>query len=263
VTDIEFLDPGPAAGTDPEHPDAGERAAPDLRRWLPAIGAAVGWLGAAGFAVMASVGVVYRLVYRGSGQTQSVAVDAWGRFDKPQLASDLGHGTRYAIVLVAAAVVLLAAALVGVVRVPVARYLGLAGAAATIAMAGTLYLYVDSTRSTYAARDRQLAGQTDTASAFSLHVQTGSAIWLAAIAALLALAGTVCALFVTQAPAAALAAAQADAHDGRFDDEGRFDDSRFDDSRFDDSTGPDLAARPPETPVPNTAARAEDARPAD
>jgi len=215
VTDIEFLDPGVDSdvvpGVDPGAAapagdvarDAGG-APTQLRRWLPAIVAALGWLTAAGFAVMASVSVVYRLVYHGDGQTQSVAVDAWGRFDKPQLAVGLGHGPRFAIVLVGAAALLLAAALVGVVRVGVARYLGVAGLAVVAAMAATVYLQADAMRSTYAARQRQLG--TAAADQFRLHVQTGSATWLAIAAVVLAAAGTAGAFLVTESPAVALAA---------------------------------------------------------
>ena len=195
MTEIEFLDPGastePTAGADGSADD--ERAAPDLRQLVPALAAAVCWLLSAGLAVMASLSTVYRLVYEGGGQHQTISVNAWGRFSTGQLAQALGHQTRYAIVAIAAAVLLMAAAIVAIARLAIARYLAIAGTAVAAALAATLLLFVEATRSTNSTRAEQLATN------FRLRTETGSAVWLILAAAAAATLGVVLA-FVLKAP---------------------------------------------------------------
>jgi len=217
VTEIEFLDPGPATsgpdGVPHDGSDGGsdggsdDTDGPDLRRLAPALAAAVAWVLAAGLAVMASVSTVYRLVYTSDGLHQKITVDAWGRFQAPRLFQTFGHQTRYAIVLIAAAVLLLAAALIGIVRLAVARYLAVTGAAVAAGVTTMLFLLLDATRSTNAAQAARAAQATD----FSLSTETGSAVWLALGATVAAVVGIVLA-FVLKAPDESPPANDADAY---------------------------------------------------
>ena len=197
MTEIEFLDPSRAsgsAGAELDQPDDDEAGGPDLRRLAPALAAAVAWVLAAGLTVMASVSTVYELVYDSGADHQTVSVDAWGRFSTSSLNQTVGHQTRYAIVLIAAAVLLLAAALIAVVRLPVARYLAVAGAALAAATGTIVVLFVDATRNSTAVRARQLA------TAPGLHTDLGSAVWLTLGATAAAAVGIVLA-FVLKVPA--------------------------------------------------------------
>ena len=204
MTEIEFLDPGHgsgSAGAESERPDD-EPGGPDLRALVPGLAAAVAWVLAAGLAVMASVSNVYELVVDSGSQRQTITVDAWGRFNTGVLNQSIGHQTRYAVVLIAAAVLLLAAALVAVVRLPISRYLAVAGAAVTAAIATTLVLFVEATRSTNDVEARQLA------SGASVRTDLGSAFWLALGATAAAVVGIVLAFVLKPAaePAAEPAA---------------------------------------------------------
>jgi hypothetical protein len=200
VTEIEFLDPGagtgPSSGADraaTREDWEDDRGATELRHLVPALAAAVCWLIAAGLAVMASLSTVYRLVYDSGNQHQTISVDAWGRFNTSELAQTLGHQTRYAVVAIGAAVLLMGAAIVAIARLAVARYLAVAGTAVAGALTTTLLLFVAATRSTNATRARQLATN------FRLQTESGAAVWLGLAATAAAAVGIVLA-FVLKSP---------------------------------------------------------------
>jgi hypothetical protein len=190
VTEIEFLDPGPAADPAGDGPDDGA-GGPDLRRLVPALAAAVAWVLAAGLAVMASVSTVYSVVVTSGGVHESIDLDAWGRYHVGGFVPTSGHQPRYSILLIAAAVVLLAAALTSVVRLDIGRYLAVAGTAGAATAAGALALSVQAYRST--------AQRGDLATDATMHTDIGSAVWLAAGTAVAAALGLVLA-FVLKAP---------------------------------------------------------------
>lgn len=202
MTEIEFLDPGPTGHPDRDgagaDPDAGhyqgEQDGPDLRRLAPALAAAVAWVLAAGLAVMASVSTLYTVEIHNNGLHQSIDVDSWGRYHAGGLFQIDGHQTRYAIVLVAAAAVLLAAALTGVVRLGLARHLAVGGTAAVAAAGAILFLAIQAARSTNRSQSDQ------SGNGVTLQTHTGAAVWLA-LAATVAAAGGIVLAFVLKPPA--------------------------------------------------------------
>jgi hypothetical protein len=110
MTEIEFLDPGPAqhppAGPEPQPPAPARDRHAEIRRALPT----ALWLLAAALTLCAPFGLVYALSLRvpGSGH-QDVSTDGWGRLHNSAVPFSQ-HDTRYGIVeYVAAGLLLLAA----------------------------------------------------------------------------------------------------------------------------------------------------------
>jgi hypothetical protein len=204
VTEIEFLDPGPAD-------EPGEHVAPVRSARLAAVPrftAVPLLLTAAALAVAAPFGTVYRVsVTQGEARPAEQSVDGWGRFT---VNFDPGvegyHGPRDGIVFAVVAAALLAAGglrLAGVLRPPGRHDAGrrlagtlqaAAGGAALAAGAAAVWLSYLSTRDIYEAQDRQAGRNSDglISTLPSTHVSTGACLWLA-------LAGAGCAVLAVAA----------------------------------------------------------------
>jgi hypothetical protein len=211
MTEIEFLDPGPAQGRAPG-PGA-DSVAPDptpaadrrttIRRALPT----VLWVAAATLAVLAPFRLVYAISLRLPGTDhQDVRADGWGRMHASVPFAE--HETRYGIVeYVAAGLVLVAAGLGAVaayrrgLRVASAGA-GLAGTALLAGVLASALLYVDSVTDNIKAEVRGGTTNFGLEPTRTLDAHLGGMVWLSAAAVGCGLASLVALAALPPAPIA-------------------------------------------------------------